>query len=147
MNLSLRLSICTVVLFLATPVGIAAKDSFLLRVAARCAGEAGWIEGVHLCSCTVQNRLQHGWAESDVLTAYYANDAQPTDAMISATKKGLENHDCPANAYFLFEVYSVQKLNLNVAACSTGVTIHPNDTSKIVWTFPYETFKLKKCFK
>ena len=110
---------------------------FVLAVSSRCAGEAGWPDGVHLCACTVASRLAHGWSESSVLSAYYAKDTAPTEEMIESAKDGLMNKGCPVDAYFLFEQYSIDKLHLD-KACATG---HSDENGKSVWAFPYKTFK------
>ncbi|HPC92907.1 MAG TPA: hypothetical protein P5317_11645 [Myxococcota bacterium] len=112
-------------------------NPFTLSVASRCAGEAGWNSGVHLCACTVKARLDHGWSESSVLSAYYAKDATPTEGMIEEAKLGLSGDGCPTDAYFLFEEFSVAKLGLD-KACATG---RADENGKSVWSFPYRTFK------
>jgi hypothetical protein len=119
--------------------------SFSLRVASRCTGEAGWSEGVRLCACTVKSRLDHGWSESSVLSQYYAKDGIPTKELIEEAEKGLSGQGCPDDAYFLFEGFSIRKLNLNLS-CATGKSIHPDDATKVIWSFPYGTFKLRTCF-
>lgn len=115
---------------------------FLIAVSSRCAGEAGWPEGVHLCACTVASRLAHGWTEGNVLSAYYARDTEPTEQMTEAAEKGLRNEACPVDAYFLFEQYSISKLNLN-KTCATGQS---DGNGKSIWSFPYKTFKEDKCY-
>lgn len=115
---------------------------FVLAVASRCSGEAGWPGGTHLCACTVSNRLDHGWSEETVLRMYYAKDQSPTAEQISATESGLENEDCPEDAYFLFDRYDVNSLGLNLL-CATG---RSSNNGKDIWTFPYTTFKETKCY-
>lgn len=117
-------------------------DPFSVSVARRCAGEAGWPDGVHLCACTVKSRLEHGWDKSDVLKAYYAPDLDASDALVQAADSGLAGKGCPTDAYYLFEQYSVDKLGLNLSCMSSET----RQGSKVVRSFQYRTLKESGCF-
>lgn len=70
-------------------------------VAARCNGEASF--GLAECVCTVKNRLDVGWAESRVLSAYYANDVAVTPAQVQIAADILnEVSTCNPNLYFMY---------------------------------------------
>lgn len=118
-------------------------DPFVVSVANRCSGEAGWPDGVHLCACTVKARLDHGWSKSSVLSAYYAPDSIATDELIQAADEGLKGEGCPDDAYYLFEQWSVDKLGLNLS-CVSSETRHGD---KVVRSFERKTLKDKTCFK
>jgi hypothetical protein len=111
----------------------------LLPVAKRCAGEAGWAEGVHLCACTVKARLDAGWNTRRVLAHYYAPDGRPDKAMLDGAAKGLAGEECPANVYYLFSATDIRRLGLS-QKCASAVSAQGQ---KRVYAYPRDA--LRRC--
>lgn len=111
----------------------------VLPVAAKCSGEAGWDDGVHLCACTVKARIDAGWAEHRVLEAYYATDGEPSLSMIEQAQLGLNGEGCPADSYYLFGAGDVRYLGLDLA-CASGQSFG-NDK----WVYSFPRMALNQC--
>jgi hypothetical protein len=77
----------------------AEHHSFAYDVAARCKGEADF--AIPECACTVYNRLQAGWSEALVLSAYYAPDKAPSRLEVWVVEGVLEQ-GCNQPLYFMF---------------------------------------------
>ena len=75
---------------------------FTHAVAARCTGEGSHPQAIRICACTVKHRLDAGWGERNVLSAYYAPDVPPTEEGLLAAAAGL-NGACQGEEYFLME--------------------------------------------
>jgi Na+-transporting methylmalonyl-CoA/oxaloacetate decarboxylase gamma subunit len=88
---------------------VAAQSDFVHDVAARCKGEASW--AVPECACTVRNRLNAGFTEANVLTAYYAQDVEPSDFDLWATAFVLAR-GCREDLYFMFSNHDAVVLGL-----------------------------------
>jgi hypothetical protein len=72
-----------------------------VAVANRCRGEASF--AIPECACSVRNRLDAGWAESKVLSAYYAPDAVATPAEVEQVRQILSREaTCDPNLYFMY---------------------------------------------
>ena len=75
---------------------------FTHAVAKRCTGEGSHPQAIRICACTVKHRLEAGWGEHSVLSAYYAPDVTPTEEGLLAAAAGL-NGACQGGEYFLME--------------------------------------------
>lgn len=72
-----------------------------VAVANRCKGEASF--AIPECACTVLNRLDAGWAESKVLSAYYAPDAVATSTEVEQVRQILSREaTCDPTLYFMY---------------------------------------------
>jgi hypothetical protein len=72
-----------------------------VAVANRCKGEASF--AIPECACTVLNRLDVGWAESEVLSAYYAPDAVTTSTEVEQVRQILSREaTCDPALYFMY---------------------------------------------
>jgi hypothetical protein len=81
-----------------------------VSVANRCAGEAEF--AVEACACTVRNRLAEGWAESKVLSAYFARDSHATPAQIAQVASVLDGSTACGAEYFMYSKFDVIALGL-----------------------------------
>lgn len=89
----------------------ASAQDFATAVAARCKGEASF--AVTECACTVRNRLGAGWSVGNVLDAYYAADAQPTQQEVDMVASVLDiGQGCGAE-YFMWSLQDCQSLGID----------------------------------
>jgi hypothetical protein len=70
-------------------------------VANRCAGEFSEPVAIAHCACTVQNRIQAGWSQWRVLSAYYAPDALATPADVATVAAVLDGTTACGDEYFM----------------------------------------------
>ena len=70
-------------------------------IAARCRGEASF--AIEPCACSVKNRLENGWSEYRVLSAYYARDILPSAAEVQAVADVMSGVTaCDPEIYFMY---------------------------------------------
>lgn len=93
---------------------------FTHAVAKRCTGEGSHPQAIRICACTVKHRLEAGWSERSVLSAYYAPDV-PADPdapalpeALAATVAGLGG-TCQGEEYFLLGPYASRYFDLEWA--------------------------------
>ncbi len=111
---------------LGVPVRINTAVSLLLlllapltptAVAGRCAGESQ--TAVNLCACTVRHRLEAGWAEAKVLTAYYARSRTPTAEQVQQASDGLAGIGCIGTEFYLFSKADMRSLRM-IESCAVA---------------------------
>lgn len=139
MTKQLSVALLLTLLMLVTPSVVeAGTTTFPERVAARCTGEASF--AVPECACSVKNRLDAGWAESKVLSAYYAPDVRPTQDAIEVTRKTLAGEiECNKDFYFMFSLQDTIYLGLNDIE-PAGKVIRTEGVSEI-WLYPRSAWK------
>ena len=113
-----------------TPESVAAR--LALSVAEVCAGESA--DAVNLCACTVRSRLQAGWAEARVLTAYYAHSRTPTAEQVQQASDGLAGIGCVGTEYYLWSANDIAGLGL-LQACAVA-------SAGGVWAFGRNALKV-----
>lgn len=87
---------------------------FTHAVAARCTGEGSHPQAIRICACTVKHRLEAGWSERNVLSAYYAPDVPPSEEGLVAAAAGLDGA-CQGEEYFLMGPYAARYFDLEWA--------------------------------
>jgi hypothetical protein len=72
-----------------------------VAVANRCKGE--FSAAIRECACSVRNRLDVGWSEAKVLSAYYAPDVTATPSEVEQVRRILSREaPCDPNLYFMY---------------------------------------------
>ena len=85
--------------------------SFPEQVARRCKGE--FSDRIVECACTVKNRLNVGWLQSKVLSAYYAKDKEVTAEEIQIAKDILDGQTfCNSRYYFMYSLADTKNLGI-----------------------------------
>lgn len=104
----------SVFLAVALLLQLAPVTPFTHAVAARCTGEGSHPQAIRICACTVKHRLDAGWGERNVLSAYYAPDVTPTEEGLLAAAAGL-NGACQGGEYFLMGPRAAEYFDLDWA--------------------------------